>query len=237
VSGETRSGELVRGRDRDSYLASLFAPDDRRPHLLALHAFAIEMATIPGLVSEATIGLVRFQWWHDTLEAIARGEGQGHPVATELAAAIAAHHLPLAALHDMIDAREADLHMAPLADLEALEAYLGRTEGARIQLASLILAGEAAMASARAAGLAGVAWGLARLVDEPARHQLLPSGFTIDDAMALGRQRLAEARALGHTLAPGALPAFLPAGLAGLSRTSPLRRQVVLWWRARHDRF
>jgi phytoene synthase len=229
--------DLVQRQDRDCFLASLYVPEARRPHVFTVHAFALEIGRIPGLVSEPHLGLIRLQWWRETLEGLARGEVQGHPLASELAGAIAAARLPLAAFHGMIEATERELDRRPLADLDALEAHLGATSGARIQLVSLVLAGERAAASARAAGLAGVAWGLHQLIDAPARHVLLPEGLTVAEARNLARQRLAEARALRPTIDGAALPAFLPAGLGSHADSSPFRRQWLLWWRARHDRF
>ena len=62
--------ELVRTGDRDRFLASLFAPDDARPALLALYAFNLEIGRIAASVSEPQLGLIRQQWWLDTLDAI-----------------------------------------------------------------------------------------------------------------------------------------------------------------------
>ena len=45
--------DMVRAGDKDMFLATLFAPEAAQPHLFALHAFAIEVARIPHLVSEA----------------------------------------------------------------------------------------------------------------------------------------------------------------------------------------
>ena len=44
--------ELVRKGDKDRFLSSLFAPDDKRPHLLALYAFNLEITRIRDLVSD-----------------------------------------------------------------------------------------------------------------------------------------------------------------------------------------
>lgn len=73
--------ELVRTRDKDRYLADLFAPEPTRKHLHALHAFAIEVAEVRDKVREPLPGELRLQWWRD---AIAAGEGQGNPLAAAL---------------------------------------------------------------------------------------------------------------------------------------------------------
>ena len=232
--------DLVRTGDKDRYLASLFAPDDKRPLLLALYAFDAEIARIRHLVSDPGIGLIRQQWWLDTLDGIYGGNTPVHPVAEELARAIAAAGLPKHALRGLVTAREFDFYADPMANLEALETYLGETSSAVIQMASLILAGDAARRGADAAGLAGVALGLARLVHEtPPRH--LPPGMNQAAAIAHARQRLDAARALAGTVAPAARPAFLPASLTELylARPAPsqFRRQITMWWAARRNGF
>lgn len=243
--------ELVRTADRDRYLANLFAPDDVRPHLFALHAFDAEIARIGAVVSDPNLGLIRQQWWRDTLEGMEQGEVPAHPVARALAAAVRAHSLPLAPFCRLIDAREADLHADTMADLPALEAYLGATSSVPIQLAALILVGPKASACAEAAGLAGVAFGLARALSRPAlSSRLIPVGMDRAALIAHARGRLAEARRAARTMPRQALPAFLPASLSELYlarveraapgeivSVSPLRRQIVMWWHARRDRF
>jgi len=222
--------EIVRAGDRDRYLSTLFAPDDKRDCLLALYAFAVEVARIPSLVSEPQIGLIRLQWWHEAIETPATG----HPVAE----ALAALKLPAAPLHALVTAHEAELYREPFPSVTAIETYLGETDSAVIQLAALILVGEDARHCAEAAGLGGVAFGLARLLHDPKRVTLLPEGF---DARAHAAKRLAEARAAAGNIPAAAFPAFLPISLTDLylraRAPSALRRQFTLWNAARRERF
>ncbi|MBI2719411.1 MAG: squalene/phytoene synthase family protein [Rhizobiales bacterium] len=242
---------LVRLADRDRYLASLFAPNDRRTALLALYAFHAEIARVRQQVSEPHIGEIRLQWWRDTIEAIYGGENVAHPAAEELARAIAMAQLPKAPLIALIDASAFDLYDDPMPDMAALEGYLGETSSALIQMAALVLAGPAARHCATAAGLAGVASGIANLLRAGRGRTHLPKSMDVAAAIEHGRRRLAEARAL--PIPHEVLPAFLPAGLADLTfdraarlgerarrqpiAISPLRRQLRLWWMARRDRF
>ena len=107
--------ELVRRHDRDRFLSTLFAPDAARPHLLALYAFNVEINRIRDIVSEPQIGLIRLQWWRDTLDSLFDGgTGGGHPVAEELAKAIVAGGLPRQALIDLVTAHEFDLFHDPM---------------------------------------------------------------------------------------------------------------------------
>ncbi len=242
--------ELVQSADRDRFLASLFAPDDKRPHLLALHAFAAEIARIPALVSEPQLGLIRLQWWRDTLDGLAAGDAPAHPVAEALGRAVTACGLPLQPLHELVTAHEFDLYSDKVQSLTELEAYLGETQSAVIQLAALILSGPEARGAATAAGFAGVAYGLAKRLSRPeTREKYLPPGFDLSQAVAHARKRLDEARAAAASLPPLALPAFLPIAVTPLllrqierrpdhpSEVSQLRRQLTMWWAARRDKF
>ena len=57
--------ELVRGADRDRYLATLFAPAALRGALCALYAFDIEIRRVRELAREPLPGEIRLQWWTD----------------------------------------------------------------------------------------------------------------------------------------------------------------------------
>ena len=239
---------VVRDADRDRYLASLFAPDAARPHLLSLYLFNAEVARIAQTVSEPQLGLIRHQWWLDTLEAMEQGQAPAHPVAQALAETARTHRLPIEPLRQLVIAREADLYDDPPSDLPALEAHLGATSSVLIQLAALILAGPKASACAEAAGYAGVAYGLATALVHP-RPRPLPPGMDRDAAMTHARSRLKQAREAARAIPRAALPAFLPASLTGLylaaaerspeapRQPSQFRRQLTMWWRARGDRF
>lgn len=246
--------EAVRAGARDRFLASLFAPDGKRSALLALHAFDIEIARIAREVSEPRLGEIRLQWWRETVTAIAEGEDVAHPVARELSRAIAIGQLPVKPLLDLIEARAFDLYADPMPDMATLEAYLGETRAAPIQMAALIFTGPAASAAAEAAGLAGVAEGMAHILHDLPRTRALGQAFlppAVEPRAAAvhGLRRLAEARGQLAAIPVAALPAFLPAGLAGLhlervmadgekaGPPSQFRRQIWLWWTARRNRF
>jgi phytoene synthase len=239
--------ESVRSLDRDRYLASLFAADGKRPHLLALYAFNADVVRIRDRVSEPAIGMIRLQWWRDTVESLYDGgAGGGHPVAEALSAAIAAGGLPKQALLDLITAHEFDLYQDRMPGLTELEAYLGETSSRLIQMSAMILDREAAAKASDAAGLGGVAQGLAHILSHPHhRDPFLPEGMDVKAAISHAEKRLAEAMALIPQLPKSILPAFLPlslvaADLKSIARApgaprlaSPLKRQFSLWWTAR----
>jgi 15-cis-phytoene synthase len=170
--------ELVAKADKDRYLSCLYAPASARPHLFALYAFNIEITRIRDSVSEPQIGLVRQQWWLDTIDGIYASATQDHPVAQALARAIEKANLPKQPLKNLIIARERDLYDDPFLSLNELEGYLGETSSALIQMACLMLGSSAP----EAAGLAGVALGIAKMLPDkrlPQEVDLVPAARRI----------------------------------------------------------
>jgi NADH dehydrogenase [ubiquinone] 1 alpha subcomplex assembly factor 6 len=234
---------MVRRHDRDRFLTTLFAPPGRRAALLALFAFNYEVAKTREVVSEAALGEIRLQWWRETLAAIYAGAPvRRHEVAEPLAAAIRDHDLTRAHLDAIIDARALDLANEPPPSLAALDAYAEASSSRLLLLALEVLAvrSEAARAAAQAAGVAFALVGLLRAVPFQARMKRLSlprdlcatAGLDIDRQLfelrstpalrQVARQiaehagrRLEESRALARHVPRAALPALLPATLAG----------------------
>ncbi|NKN36359.1 phytoene/squalene synthase family protein [Agrobacterium sp. a22-2] len=232
---------MLRDTDRDRYLACLLSPADKRGSLAALYAFNAEIARVRDQVKEPLPGEVRLQYWRDLLGGAAHGATAANPVAAGLLQAIELHHLPLKPLLDMIDARVFDLYDDPIGSRSALEGYAGETASALIQLASLVLDGEAAARSADRAGHAGVAQAIAGLLLLMPLHRsrgqvympseiLAATGLDRDSFLAgadrdrisaaveafagLGLDHLAKARSYGRP--PISLvPAYLTVSLAG----------------------
>ena len=231
---------LVRAGDPDRYFATLFAPADKRPHLLALYAFSLEVARVREAVSEALTGEIRLQWWRDTLQGEARGDVRANPVAAALDATIVAFRLPRQALVDVIDARVFDLYDDAMPTLTDLEGYCGETSSALIRLASLILADGADQGGADAAGHGGVAYAIAGLLRAfpwharqgrvyvptavldahgVAREDLLAGrggeglARALSDMRGVARRHLDAARAGMAAVPPRIAPAFLPLAL------------------------
>lgn len=154
----------LRRDDRDRFLCLLASPTETRSDLATLYAFNAEIAGIAGKVSESMLGLIRLQWWRDALGEIAAGRGHRHYLVQALADLVARRGLNLALLHEIIDAREADLDPAPPADLAALEAYAARTAGALGEAALELCQRDPAPALRAAARAGGTAYGLIGLM-------------------------------------------------------------------------
>jgi len=105
--------QLVRAHDKDHYLASLFAPADRRPYLLALYAFALEIARVKMLVKEPMAGAIRLQWWHEAVTGLRAGEAAASPVMIALQDAALQAGVSLAPLAAAVEARQSELHGTP----------------------------------------------------------------------------------------------------------------------------
>ena len=233
--------EIVRGHDRDRYLAALFMPEAKRPHVIALYAFSVEISRIAGQVSEPQLAEIRLQWWFDALDGIYAGQPQAHPVAIALAAAIKVGDLPKDALVNLAKAHQFDFYSDPMPDQIGLEAYLGQTHSALIKMAAMILDQDAALQCSEACGLAGVAYGLAQTLNHLphaqamqhyflpqtwlAQHNLSPSDIYLpgnDAAMsvvlaqmqAVAQKRLAELRQVAQSIKPAVAAAFLHVVLA-----------------------
>ena len=157
----------ARAYERDRYLAALLAPARARADLIALAAFAGEIARIPVFVSEPMIGEIRLQWWRDTLDRVAAGEtGAGHPVADAIGPALARNSLSVERLHGLIDAHAARLVDAPFAGETALASNLSATEAAQFALAARMIGAGSADAEHDLIEAAGQAYGRARLLME-----------------------------------------------------------------------
>jgi phytoene synthase len=162
-AGADYLGRIARDGEPDRYLSALLAPADARVLLLALAAYSAELRHIPEAVKrEPLMGEIRLQWWRDTLQALAKGERIGHPVADVLGDGICDGHLPLRLLLDVTDARAFDLTPGPFANEQALRVYLEHTESKLFLLATRVLGVTDSLdVTCRAAG---EAYGLARLL-------------------------------------------------------------------------
>ncbi len=177
--------DIVHRHDKDRYLASLFVPEDKRPHLWALYAFNYEIARVRETITQPLAGEVRLQWWSEALGSLDADGSAEHPVLGAISAAVKAGSLPIPALIGLIEARRFDLYDDPMPTLTELEGYLGETSSMLIQLASMILAGADAAMAAGGAGYAGVAYGLAGLLRALPLQRARGQCFVPRDLLAL----------------------------------------------------
>jgi phytoene synthase len=251
---------LLRERDRDLWLASLFAPAPARRHIHAVYAYALECADVRAKVSQPLLGEMRLRWWTDALSSEASEGTRAHPVADALLDTVARFELPVDELVALADAHVADLYDDQTPDVATLEDHCRMTAAGPMRWAARILGADASPAFEDA----GVALGLTRALRRPSGAFIpadLLANYGADihaDAPPL-RAALAELRDMAQARydsarrAAGALArgreALLPAAtvplylermarkdydpLRGLTEPSPFRRQWRLWRAAR----
>jgi phytoene synthase len=233
---------LVRAADRDRFLATLFAPRERRGALFALYAFNVEIARVREVVRDPVAGEIRLQWWSDVLAGDGRGEIEAHPVASALRASVARYGLPPERLQTTISARRFDLYDEPMATLADLEAYADGASSSLIALAAQILNGDGASDIDALSDHAGLAHAIAGLLKafpfHAARGQLFVPLELLErhgadredvrigratpqlrsalaDLRDSARRHLRQAQDMARTVSPDAMPALLPVALAG----------------------
>ena len=232
---------LVREADRDRYLATLFAPADKRDALLALYAFNVEISRVREVAREPMPGEIRLQWWREVLSGERDGEAAAHPVAAALMAALEQHRIKPDRLSGIVDAHTFDLYDEPMASLDDLDNYGVMTQSALIDVAADMLGGGGTdgMMLIRHAGIASTLTNvLAGLARQAARRQLyIPlevldrHGVDREDIFAgraseplkaalaeLRRHARRQLQAAGNEMAdaPAAIwPALLPFALLG----------------------
>ena len=95
---------LVRERDRDRYVATLWAPARARAGLFALHALDLELMAVVRSTTEPMLGQIRLAWWRERLEGLDAGTVPAQPVLQALAAAVLPAGVPGATLTGLEDA-------------------------------------------------------------------------------------------------------------------------------------
>ena len=94
----------VRRVDEDRWISSRFAPPPQRRALTALYALAYELVRVQEVVSEETLGLIRFQWWREAIAELEEGRpARGHDVCMALGEEVAAGRLKTGALQKLVD--------------------------------------------------------------------------------------------------------------------------------------
>ncbi|MEM5517334.1 squalene/phytoene synthase family protein [Henriciella sp. AS95] len=99
--------DRLRKADEDRWISSRYAPARERRTLIALYAFALELARVRLVVTEPGLGAIRFQWWRDALDEIESGATpRAHDVVGALSDQIAADQLRIDTLKRLIDQYE-----------------------------------------------------------------------------------------------------------------------------------
>ncbi|KAF5864794.1 hypothetical protein ETB97_006332 [Aspergillus alliaceus] len=127
--------DLLIKYDRPSYTLHTFIPRPAQPFYLALRALNVSLSLIPETTSSHTIGLMRLQFWRESISKILAGSPPKEPIAILLSAAISDLHertdgrarISKGWLTRLINARERGLTNDPYPDIAALETYAENT--------------------------------------------------------------------------------------------------------------
>ena len=217
---------IVRERDRDRWLATLYAPVGVRPALFALHALDLELGQVVATTTETMLGEIRLAWWREALTKLDTAPPPAQPVLAALAAAA----LPLGVKGQALEPLE-DAFLSLLIDErlagKLLDDYLERRGGTLF--GALATALGVAQPSARALGRV---WALGQLVRpgikappvDPDDARRL-AAIALPDKLAAPLRPLAALAGFARrdvVRALGDRPVGLPGGLA---------RQAQLGWR------
>ena len=202
---------------------------------MPLYCLNVEISRIMELITEPMAGLIRLQWWRDSLEAMEAGRVGDHAVLRCLTAMAKEGDVSIRDLAALIDAREHDVMGTGFGGMEDFVGHCRATGGAlsRIALSALGVSAPGAVEAAELIGTAhamighlrNVAWLAGRgrvslpgelLSKHGVEKNHILAGRPGEGLAAAAReiadrasQHLTEARALGP-LAPGdGLPVLL----------------------------
>lgn len=246
-------GSELRAKNRDLWLAALYAPTPLRPHIHALYAFSQEVGEISGKVTQPLLGEMRLRWW---IDALAGGEGaRAHPIADALLETIAACGLAREEFADFLDAHSADLYDDRIESVPALFDYCRRIAARPLLWSARCLGADERSETRQALEDAGAAIGLTRLLlslEHGKGRQFVPVELSsgglagrdpAQELLQMAVERYEAARARQRELEEPARIAMLPAAILPLyfaslraqkGEPSPLRRQWRLWQAARN---
>lgn len=148
-----------------------FIPSHARDAYLALRAFNVDVARVADTTSTPTVGMMRMQFWRDTVTKALAGAPPKEPVAILLAKAAETLHersggkarLSKNWLHRIINTREQHLGNPPYPDIAALESYAENTYSTMLYL-TLSALPQASITTDHIASHIGKAMGIAAIL-------------------------------------------------------------------------
>ncbi|XP_076035583.1 NADH dehydrogenase (ubiquinone) complex I, assembly factor 6 homolog sicily [Oratosquilla oratoria] len=237
---------IVRQTDHENFLATLLLPQQARQATFALRALNSEVAQVRDMTTEKLTGLMRLQFWRDTLEKIYAGQAPRQPIAMELQKAVQRHKLSRRWLNQLVDSREDRMDDHPFTSVAAIEDYAEKSNSALyfLILQSLgvqnVQADHAASHLGKAEGIARIIRGVPHLANK--RQVILPIDILIRhrvsqedlmrgkreqkikdvmyDIASVAHQHLEHARSLTKDVPKEARVALLPAvGVSAFLKT------------------
>lgn len=162
---------LVKTYDTPSHILQTFVPNSSRDAYLAIRAFNVDVARVADTTSTPTIGMMRMQFWRDTIAKALAGTPPKEPVAILLARAAEELHersggkarLSKNWFHRIINTREQYLGNPPYPTLTSLESYAENTYSTMLYL-TLSALPQASITTDHIASHIGKAMGIAAVL-------------------------------------------------------------------------
>ena len=169
----------LKARDRDRWLACLYAPAAARPGLMALFALDCELAQLVATTTDPMLGEIRLAWWRERLTELDDGKAPAQP----LLKALLAHALPAVSGADLAGLEDRWLGLLGSDDVPDSHVEGG---GILFALAARLLGGDEAEAA-----MLGQAWVLGEV----------PAGRTSSTLRLLRGLAMISARDAAHARA------------------------------------
>lgn len=155
--------EQVKRTDHEHFLTNLLLPDRIRTDAFAIRALSAEVSGVRESVSDKTLGLVRLQFWKDTIDHLYNDKVPQHPVAVQIHRVIKQHNPSKELFMRLIQSREQFLSDKPFDSLEQVEQY-GEQAFSSVYLLLLELLGNESGHAKHAATQLGKCEGLVTLL-------------------------------------------------------------------------
>ncbi|KAI8811637.1 isoprenoid synthase domain-containing protein [Cladochytrium replicatum] len=180
--------ELVRVKDYDGYLCTLFAPEPSRDAFWALRAFNIEIAQIVDSAKDSRAAQLRSRWWLDAVDEVYDNRPRHHPITIALHGTMKKSSMGKQFLKRIIQARDQLSAGAPFNSMKDLETYAENTASSLLYLQLQALgiedhnADHAASHIGKAQGIVTIIRGIPYLVRE--RQLYLPTQLTARNGLS-----------------------------------------------------
>lgn len=127
---------LLRARDYEHFIATLFLPRTVRRSVVAIRAFNVETALVQNQVSNRTTGQGRIYFWRDVIKNIDYDKASDvHPVVSALTSYVAVSKLTKRWLLNIIDARSHQIdNPSGFITTESLEQYCENTQSSLLYI-------------------------------------------------------------------------------------------------------
>ncbi|MEO1749123.1 MAG: phytoene/squalene synthase family protein [Pseudomonadota bacterium] len=198
ISSNANLLNALREIDPLRYAAILYMPQDKRVAVASIWLFQSEIERIRDLISEPLPGEIRLQWWHDVFLGMRDGEAKQNPLAVDLLATIDANGLSRDMFVAFLEAMTFDLYDDPMQETAQFEGHMGEAHSVFFQMVCQILAGDR-LTNGDGAGHAGVAFGVARCLQDMAKHRARGQIYVPSEMLAAQGVSTDQWRAVSET--------------------------------------